>query len=78
MTASTAIQSPREAFKIQRAALGLLGLAVLSALIYWFGLTQPYHLFALYQQPLLDLRHLTEGYPEKLWPLVIQFARAAS
>jgi alpha-1,6-mannosyltransferase len=51
----------------------LLGLAVLSALIYWFGLTQPYHLFDLYQQPLLDLRKLTEGYPEKLWPLVIEF-----
>jgi hypothetical protein len=36
-------------------------------------LTQPYHLFELYQRPLLDLRHLTEGYPEKLWPLVIEF-----
>ncbi len=51
----------------------LLGLALLSALIYWSGLTQPYHLAELYQQPLLDLRKLTEGYPEKLWPLVIEF-----
>jgi hypothetical protein len=51
----------------------LFGLASLSALIYWLGLTQPYHLFNLYQQPLLDLRKLTEGYPEKLGPLIIEF-----
>jgi hypothetical protein len=53
--------------------LALLGIAIFSALIYWFGLTQPYHLADLYQQPLLDLRKLTEGYPERLWPLVIEF-----
>ena len=46
---------------------------MLSALIYWFGLTKPYHLFDLYQRPLLDLRSLTEGYPEKLWPLIVEY-----
>jgi hypothetical protein len=39
----------------------LLGIAALSALIYWFGLTQPYLLFDLKQRPLLDLRSLTQG-----------------
>ena len=73
MTASTSLQSPREASNLQRPTLVLLGLAVLSAFIYWFGLTQPYSLLDLYRQPLLDLRKLTEGHPEKLWPLVIEF-----
>ncbi len=73
MTAPVAIQNSREASRIQNAALALLGLGVLSALIYWFGLTQPYNLLDLYRQPLLDLRKLTEGHPERLWPLVIQF-----
>src|SRR5512143_3910946 len=72
MIASASIQNPKS--KFQNAALVLIGLASLSVLIYWFGLTQPYHLFDLYQQPLLDLRKLTEGYPEKLWPLIIEFA----
>ena len=71
MIASAALQRPH--FTARTAALVLVGLAALSALIYWLGLTQPYHLFDLYRQPLLDLRALTEGYPEKLWPLVIEF-----
>ncbi|CAG0932351.1 hypothetical protein TFLX_02557 [Thermoflexales bacterium] len=71
MTTSTSFQPPTS--NLQRPAL-LLGIAIVSALIYWFGLTQPYQLFDLIQQPLLDLRKLTEGYPEKLWPLVIEFA----
>ncbi len=58
---------------VQRPTLLLLGIAALSALIYWFGLTQPYHLFDLYQQPLLDLRNLTQGHPEELWPLIVEF-----
>jgi len=71
MIASASIPNPKS--RIQKAPLVLLGMAALSALIYWFGLTQPYLLLELYQQPLLDLRKLTEGYPEKLWPLVIEF-----
>lgn len=71
MTASASLQSPTS--NRQRPILVLLGLAVLSAFIYWFGLTQPYSLLDLYRQPLLDLRKLTEGHPEKLWPLVIEF-----
>ena len=73
MTAPTALQDPKSTRSVQYTTLVLLGLAVFSALIYWFGLTQPYHLFDLYQQPLLDLRKLTEGYPEKLWPLIVEF-----
>ena len=73
MTAPVAAQNSKSTRSVQNATLVLLTLGVLSALIYWFGLTQPYHLFDLYQQPLLDLRKLTEGYPEKLWPLVIEF-----
>ena len=60
--------SARAKRAVQRPAWLQLGLAVLSALIYWFGPTQPYQLLDLYQQPLLDLRRVTEGYPEKLWP----------
>jgi len=71
MTAPTATQTHK--FGVPNTTLVLLGVAALSALIYWFGLTQPYHLLDLYQQPLLDLRKLTAGYPEKLWPLVIEF-----
>ena len=71
MTTSTVTQSPNS--KIRRPTLALLGIAALSALIYWFGLTRPYHLFDLYQRPLLDLRALTEGYPDRLWPLIIEF-----
>jgi putative effector of murein hydrolase LrgA (UPF0299 family) len=71
MTASVSIQNSK--FKVQNATVVLLGLTALSALVYWFGLTQPYHLFDLYQQPLLDLRKLTDGHPEELWPLVIEF-----
>jgi hypothetical protein len=73
MTASIPLQNPKPTRSVQNATVALLGLATLSALVYWFGLTQPYNLLDLYQQPLLDLRRLTEGYPEKLWPLVIEF-----
>jgi hypothetical protein len=73
MTALGPIQNPKPLRSIQNTTLALLGLAALSALIYWFGLTRPYHLLDLYQRPLLDLRYLTEGYPERLWPLVIEF-----
>lgn len=58
---------------LRHPALIVGGLAALSALIYWFGLTRPYHLADLYQRPLLDLRSLTDGHPAELWPLVVEF-----
>jgi hypothetical protein len=73
MTPPAAIQNPKPTRIGQNATLALLGLGLLSALIYWFGLTQPYNLLDLYRQPLLDLRKFTEGHPERLWPLVIEF-----
>ncbi len=40
----------------------LPGLSVLNALIHWFDLTQPYHLFDLYQQPLLGAERSKSAY----------------
>jgi hypothetical protein len=71
MTTPASRQPPP--LNLPRPAWQLLGIAATSALIYWFGLTRPYHLLDLYQRPLLDLRAFTEGYPEKLWPLVLEF-----
>src|SRR3974377_2094812 len=71
MTTPASFQPPTS--NLQRPAWLLLGSVVLSALVYWFGVTQPYHLFNFYQQPLLDLGSLTQGHPEKLWPLIVEF-----
>jgi hypothetical protein len=51
----------------------LLIVAVLSAAIYWFDLTQTAYLPELYREPLIDLNRLAGGVPERLRPLILAF-----
>jgi putative effector of murein hydrolase LrgA (UPF0299 family) len=67
----TSIHYPKS--KIPNASFVLLIAAVLSAAIYWFGLTQSAYLPALYREPLIDLNRLSGGVPERLWPLMFAF-----